>query len=96
MAARRPRGDDDGDEEGIGADGHPHRRGSRRIRQPAVAFTNIVRRAVAQETIQQIVHNLEPLIRRVVRLYGSHAFICLDSFYQFYVLHEIMALNLFL
>ncbi|KAG2578348.1 protein SAR DEFICIENT 1-like [Panicum virgatum] len=66
MAARRPRGDDD-DEEGIGADGHPHRRGSRRIRQPAVAFTNVVRRAVAQETIQQIVQNLEPLIRRVVR-----------------------------
>nr|CAB3482779.1 unnamed protein product [Digitaria exilis] len=31
------------------------------------SFCSIVRRAVAQETIQQIVHNLEPLIRKVVR-----------------------------
>ncbi|CAL5002601.1 unnamed protein product [Urochloa decumbens] len=68
MAARRPRGDDD-DEEETGADDHPHRRAPRRIRQPALAatFYSIVRRAVAQETIQQIVNNLEPLIRRVVR-----------------------------
>ncbi|CAL5011931.1 unnamed protein product [Urochloa decumbens] len=64
MAARRPRGDDD-DEEGTGADDHLHRRAPRRIRQPALDA--IVRAAVAQETIQQIVNNLEPLIRRVVR-----------------------------
>ncbi|RCV30801.1 hypothetical protein SETIT_6G125000v2 [Setaria italica] len=67
MAARRPRGEEDDDEEGTGADDHPHRRGPRRIRPPALAFPAIVRRAVAQETIQQIVNNLEPLIRRVVR-----------------------------
>ncbi|XP_062196088.1 protein SAR DEFICIENT 1-like [Phragmites australis] len=65
MAARRPRGDDD--EEGGGDDGHPqHRRGPRRIR-PALSFSAVVRRVLAEETIQQVVRNLEPVIRRVVR-----------------------------
>ncbi|CAL5011938.1 unnamed protein product [Urochloa decumbens] len=67
MAARRPRGDEEEEEEGTGADDHPHRRGPRRIRPPALAFPAILQRMVAQETIQQIVTNMEPLIRRVVR-----------------------------
>ncbi|GJN16471.1 hypothetical protein PR202_gb03462 [Eleusine coracana subsp. coracana] len=64
MATRRPRGEDD--EEGSGADEHRNRHGPRRIR-PALSFRTIVRRAVTAETIQQIVLNLEPVIRRVVR-----------------------------
>ncbi|CAO2188859.1 unnamed protein product [Urochloa humidicola] len=70
MAARRPRGDEEEeeeDEEGTGADDHPHRRGPRRIRPPALSFPAMARRVVAQETIQQIVNNMEPLIRGVVR-----------------------------
>ncbi|KAK3123269.1 hypothetical protein QOZ80_8AG0627650 [Eleusine coracana subsp. coracana] len=64
MATRRPRGEDD--EEGSGADEHRNQHGPRRIR-PALSFRAIVRRAVTAETIQQIVLNLEPVIRRVVR-----------------------------
>ncbi|KAL6644276.1 hypothetical protein ACP70R_015884 [Stipagrostis hirtigluma subsp. patula] len=63
-APRRMRNEDD--EEGSGADAHHHRHGPSRIR-PAQAFRAIVRRAVAAETVQQIVRNLEPVIRRVVR-----------------------------
>ncbi|WVZ93343.1 hypothetical protein U9M48_039330 [Paspalum notatum var. saurae] len=96
MAARRPRSDDD--EEESGADDHPHRRAPRRIR-PALAFTaliililefcthsfrSMVRRAVAQETIQQIIQNLEPIISRVVReeiesFFSRHSHIPLRS-----------------
>ncbi|KAL6842500.1 hypothetical protein ACP4OV_027735 [Aristida adscensionis] len=64
MAARRPRGAED--EEGSGGGAHHHRYGPRRIR-PALAFSTIVRRAVAAQTSQEIVRNLEPVIRRVVR-----------------------------
>ncbi|OEL32516.1 Calmodulin-binding protein 60 C [Dichanthelium oligosanthes] len=51
------------------------------------SFYSIVRRAVAQETIQQIVHNLEPLIRRVVRLDHSHQYV--STACHFYVREEI-------
>ncbi|KAJ1268235.1 hypothetical protein BS78_07G120600 [Paspalum vaginatum] len=84
MAARRPRSDDDEAEEGSGADDdHTHRRAPRRIR-PALAFTAVVRRAVAQETIQQIIQNLEPIIRRVVceeieNFFSRHSHIPLRS-----------------
>ncbi|XP_062192404.1 protein SAR DEFICIENT 1-like [Phragmites australis] len=81
MAWRRPRDEDD--EEESGADDHHHRHGPRRIR-PKLAFSAIVKRAVAQETTQQIVHNLEPLVRRVVReeiqnIFSQHDYIPLRS-----------------
>ncbi|KAL6660852.1 hypothetical protein ACP70R_000236 [Stipagrostis hirtigluma subsp. patula] len=69
MAGRRPRGDDDEEETGCGSDDHRHRHGPRRIRPalPVSSHFNDERRAAAAETIQQIVSNLETVIRSVVR-----------------------------
>ncbi|TVU06459.1 hypothetical protein EJB05_49676 [Eragrostis curvula] len=64
MAMRRPRGEDD--DQGDGADEHHHRHGHRRIR-PALSLRDVVKRAVAAQTIQQIILELEPIIRGVVR-----------------------------
>ncbi|KAF2919364.1 hypothetical protein DAI22_08g129400 [Oryza sativa Japonica Group] len=72
MSVRRPRveeevDDDDQDGSSGSAEEHQQRRhGARRLR-PVLSFRSVVRRAVAAETIQQIVLNLEPVIRRVVR-----------------------------
>ncbi|XP_006659322.1 protein SAR DEFICIENT 1-like [Oryza brachyantha] len=71
MSVRRPRVEEEGDEDEDGSSGgsaeeHQRRHGGRRIR-PVLSFRSVVRRAVAAETIQQIVLNLEPVIRRVVR-----------------------------
>ncbi|KAL6660851.1 hypothetical protein ACP70R_000235 [Stipagrostis hirtigluma subsp. patula] len=76
MAVRRTRNEDD--EEGSGADAHHHRHG------PRLALALIVRRAVAAEAIQEIVRNLEPVIRRVVReeiqnIFSQHGDITLRS-----------------
>ncbi|KAM0919833.1 hypothetical protein ACQ4PT_007978 [Festuca glaucescens] len=77
MSVRRPRGEDDG-EQGSGGDDHQQRHGPRRIRPAPLCFRSVVRRAVTAETIQQIVLNLEPVIRRVVReeiqnIFSQHA-----------------------
>ncbi|VAI49137.1 protein SAR DEFICIENT 1-like [Triticum dicoccoides] len=68
MSVRRPRGEEEDDEQGSGGDYHQQRHGPRRIRPAApLSFRSMVGRAMAVDTIEQIAMSLEPVIRRVVR-----------------------------
>uniref|UniRef100_A0A8R7UZH4 Uncharacterized protein n=1 Tax=Triticum urartu TaxID=4572 RepID=A0A8R7UZH4_TRIUA len=67
MSVRRPRGEEEDDEQGSGGDYHQQRHGPRRIRPAApLSFRSMVGRAMAVDTIEQIAMSLEPVIRRVV------------------------------
>ncbi|KAI4981790.1 hypothetical protein ZWY2020_022282 [Hordeum vulgare] len=68
MSVRRPRGEEEDDEQGSGEDYHQQRHGPRRIRPVApLSFKSMVGRAITADAIQQIAISLEPVIRRVVR-----------------------------